>query len=166
MLSSPQSSSATGQMNREQSKTASRDSGDQPSKQDDRIGNVGTGVDAALAEPFPPFARQEVLENPFEDESRRDMEFQERKNNITTTNNNVSTTWKLHQQILELILEFHAWSTSRPDHESSVTGHALFEEARSIQKVEEEQGMWNFSFGMRACILAASNKTCCIYGFS
>ncbi len=49
---------------------------------------------------------------------------------------------------LALILKFHAWSTSRPEHESEVAGDALYGETQAVQSTEKEQGMFIFSFGM------------------
>ncbi|KAL5523129.1 hypothetical protein ACEPAF_1396 [Sanghuangporus sanghuang] len=95
---------------------------------DGRVGNMS--VDATLAKPFTPFAHQDLIKEPYEDDMRRDDEFKE----------------QLHQQLLDLILEFHAWSTSRPDSETASAGEALVEEARVIQRLEEEQGMWSILF--------------------
>ena len=54
--------------------------------------------------------------------------------------------------LLELILEFHAWSTSRPEFESASAGDALLDETQSIMNIEREQGMSLFSFGMGVII--------------
>lgn len=58
---------------------------------------------------------------------------------------------ELHQRLLIFILEFHAWSTERPEHESDVTGDKLMEEAEAILDVEQEQGRWSSFplFGMQ-----------------
>ncbi|KAL5481032.1 hypothetical protein ACEPAI_9973 [Sanghuangporus weigelae] len=95
---------------------------------DGRVGNMS--VDATLAKPFMSFAHQDLIKEPYEDDMRRDDEFKE----------------QLHQQLLDLILEFHAWSMSRPDSETATAGEALVEEARVIQRLEEEQGMWSILF--------------------
>ena len=54
--------------------------------------------------------------------------------------------------LLELVLEFHAWSTSRPEFESASAGDALLDETQSIMNIEREQGMSLFSFGMGVII--------------
>lgn len=56
---------------------------------------------------------------------------------------------ELHQMLLNLLLEFHAWSTSRPDHESAVAGDTLFEETQALLSREKEQGMSPSFFGTR-----------------
>ncbi|KAH8113923.1 hypothetical protein DFH11DRAFT_283148 [Phellopilus nigrolimitatus] len=103
---------------------------------EERAGSANMGVDAALAEPFASFAHQDVLVRPYDDELRRDVDFQE----------------QLHQLLLELVLEFHAWSTSRPELESTAAGDALFEETQAVLNTEREQGMLSFLFGMRTRI--------------
>ncbi|OCB84009.1 hypothetical protein A7U60_g8680 [Sanghuangporus baumii] len=103
---------------------------------DGRVGNMS--VDATLAKPFTPFAHQDLIKEPYEDDMRRDDEFKEREVCLVDA--------ELHQQLLDLILEFHAWSTSRPDSETASAGEALVEEARVIQRLEEEQGMWSILF--------------------
>ena len=59
---------------------------------------------------------------------------------------------ELNQMLLDLILEFHAWSTSRPEFESASAGDALLDETQSIMNIEREQGMSLFSFGMGVTI--------------
>ncbi|KAI5120084.1 hypothetical protein M0805_001241 [Coniferiporia weirii] len=80
-------------------------------------------VDISLAEPFAQFSHENVLVGPYDDELRRDISFQD----------------QFHQQLLEFLLEFHAWSTSRPELESATAGDALFEETQAILNVEGEQ---------------------------
>ena len=55
---------------------------------------------------------------------------------------------ELHEKLLELILELHAWSTSRPELESTAAGDILVDEAQSIINTEREQGMLSILFGM------------------
>ena len=52
--------------------------------------------------------------------------------------------------IFELVLEFHAWATSRPDYESAITGDTLFEEIQKVKDIEREQGTFRSLFGMRS----------------
>lgn len=63
----------------------------------------------------------------------------------------ISPVTELHQLLLKLFIDFHAWSTSRPEFESTSTGNTLFEETQAILTREKEQGMWSFLLGMRAC---------------
>lgn len=68
---------------------------------------------------------------------------------------------ELHQRLLALILELHSWATNRPEHETSVTGNALMEEAAAIMGIEQEQGRWSPSpslgfFGMQV-------SSCCAF---
>lgn len=45
--------------------------------------------------------------------------------------------------LLDLMLEFHAWSTARPAHESDVTADALENEVKAVMELEKEQGMFS-----------------------
>lgn len=42
--------------------------------------------------------------------------------------------------LLELILDFHAWSAARPMHESDRTADTLEKEVQTIREAEKEQG--------------------------
>lgn len=42
--------------------------------------------------------------------------------------------------LIELMLEFHAWSTARPAHESESTAQALEKEIMEVVAIENEQG--------------------------
>lgn len=42
--------------------------------------------------------------------------------------------------ILDLMLNFHAWSTARPTHESDATADKLEKDINSIMETEKEQG--------------------------
>lgn len=44
--------------------------------------------------------------------------------------------------LLELTLEFHAWSTARPTQESDRTADVLEQEIKSVMEMEMEQGMF------------------------
>ena len=45
--------------------------------------------------------------------------------------------------LLELMLEFHAWSTARPTHESDVTAGNLEKDINKIIETENEQGRFS-----------------------
>lgn len=47
---------------------------------------------------------------------------------------------ELSKMMIELMIEFHAWSTSRPVHESDRTADALEKEISGIMETELEQG--------------------------
>lgn len=57
---------------------------------------------------------------------------------------------ELQFMILDLVLEFHAWATSRPEYESALTGDTLYDEIQKVQDIEREQGTFKFFFGMRS----------------
>ena len=50
--------------------------------------------------------------------------------------------------LLDFVLKFHAWSTSRPEAESVAAGDALTEEAEKIIQIQREQGTFLLFFGM------------------
>ncbi|EKM58114.1 uncharacterized protein PHACADRAFT_89911, partial [Phanerochaete carnosa HHB-10118-sp] len=74
-------------------------------------------VSEVLSQKFPPFDHQSVIIGPFEDESKRDVDM-----------------------LIELMLEFHAWSTARPVYASETTAEALEKEIHDIIETENEQG--------------------------
>ena len=43
--------------------------------------------------------------------------------------------------LLELMLDFHAWSSARPMHESDKTADALEKEINELMETEKDQGM-------------------------
>lgn len=51
--------------------------------------------------------------------------------------------------ILDLVLNFHAWSTARPEFETAHAGDTLMDEAQRVLATEREQGTSLFSFGMK-----------------
>ena len=113
------------------------------------------GIDKELANPFPEFAHQEILATPYEAELKRDEEFQARKCVARTALFlTICATYRseMQQMLLDLILEVHAWSTSKPENESAAAGDALFEEAQNILRREQEQGMFSSFCGMPLCI--------------
>ncbi|KIP12142.1 hypothetical protein PHLGIDRAFT_98508 [Phlebiopsis gigantea 11061_1 CR5-6] len=76
-----------------------------------------------LTTQFPAFDWHQSIANPFEKESNRDEEFQKELSDI----------------LLELMLEFHAWSSSRPIHERDITAMAFEKEMEIILETENEQ---------------------------
>ncbi|KAH9840550.1 uncharacterized protein C8Q71DRAFT_412560 [Rhodofomes roseus] len=76
-----------------------------------------------ISKTYPSFDHRATVVEPFDSESRRDVEFLE----------------KLNVMLLELMLEFHAWSTARPAHESDTTADALEKEVKTVIELEKEQ---------------------------
>ncbi|KAI0090337.1 hypothetical protein BDY19DRAFT_939669 [Irpex rosettiformis] len=72
---------------------------------------------------FPEFDHRGTIVKPFDVEGKRDSEFQD----------------KLSKMVIELMLDFHAWSTSRPVHETETTADALEKEVNVIMEIEKEQ---------------------------
>ncbi|CCM03276.1 uncharacterized protein FIBRA_05404 [Fibroporia radiculosa] len=82
-------------------------------------------VSEIIAETFPAFDHRTAIVEPFDEESKRDAEFLQ----------------KVNTMLLEVMLEFHAWSTSRPTYESDRTADALEKEVKAVMELEREQGM-------------------------
>ncbi|OBZ67771.1 hypothetical protein A0H81_12477 [Grifola frondosa] len=80
-----------------------------------------------ISETFPPFNHRTVVVEPFDNEAKRDADFTE----------------KLNVMLLELLLDFHAWSTSRPTHESDQTADTLEKDIKAVIEMEKEQGMFS-----------------------
>lgn len=59
----------------------------------------------------------------------------------------------MNQMILDLVLNFHAWSTARPEFETAHAGDTLMDEAQRVLATEREQGMSLFSFGMNCIVV-------------
>ncbi|EIW55211.1 uncharacterized protein TRAVEDRAFT_39512 [Trametes versicolor FP-101664 SS1] len=76
-----------------------------------------------LSQQFAPFDHRSKVVAPFDDETKRDAAFIE----------------KLNVMLLELILDFHAWSAARPMHESDRTADTLEKEVQTIREAEKEQ---------------------------
>ncbi|EMD35492.1 hypothetical protein CERSUDRAFT_96608 [Gelatoporia subvermispora B] len=70
-----------------------------------------------ISHTFQPFDHRSAIVEPFDNESKRDVEFLEK-----------------------LMLEFHAWSSARPSYESDHTADALESEVKSVIEMEKEQG--------------------------
>ncbi|KAI0366823.1 hypothetical protein BV20DRAFT_971330 [Pilatotrama ljubarskyi] len=80
-------------------------------------------ISEMLSETFVPFDHAAKVVAPFDNETKRDAEFLE----------------KLNTMLLELILDFHAWSAARPTHESDKTADTLEKEIKSLREAEKEQ---------------------------
>ena len=61
----------------------------------------------------------------------------------------------LQFMVLDLILEFLAWATSRPEYESALTGDTLYDEIQKVQEMEREQGTFTSFFGMQSSSIQA-----------
>ncbi|OCH86503.1 hypothetical protein OBBRIDRAFT_797125 [Obba rivulosa] len=80
-------------------------------------------ISEMISQTFPPFDHRSAIVEPFDNESKRDVEFLE----------------KFNMMILELMLEFHAWSTARPSYESDRTADSLEQEVKAVIEMEKEQ---------------------------
>ncbi|KAI0720670.1 hypothetical protein C8T65DRAFT_567094 [Cerioporus squamosus] len=85
-----------------------------------------------LSEKFSSFDHRGKVVSPFEQELKRDAEFVE----------------KLNTMLLELIIDFHAWSAARPLSESDKTADVLEKEVKSLVEAEKEQGTSSTSLSM------------------
>ncbi|KAL6300409.1 hypothetical protein BKA93DRAFT_802055 [Sparassis latifolia] len=97
-----------------------------PSSQPSASGPSGTErrpLTEVISETFPAFNHRSAVVEPFDAESKRDAEFLE----------------KLNMVLLELMLDFHAWSTARPTRESDRTADELEREINGVMEVEKEQ---------------------------
>ncbi|KAI0728976.1 hypothetical protein C8Q72DRAFT_875529 [Fomitopsis betulina] len=80
-------------------------------------------ITEVISTSYTPFDHRSSVVEPFDNESKRDVEFLE----------------KLNVMLLELMLEFHAWSTARPAQESDTTADALEKEVKIVIELEKEQ---------------------------
>ncbi|KAI0947951.1 hypothetical protein AcW1_009581 [Taiwanofungus camphoratus] len=80
-------------------------------------------ISEVISKTFPPFDHRTTVVEPFDNEAKRDTEFLE----------------KLNLVLLELMLEFHAWSTARPTYESDRTADELEKEVKAMIELEKEQ---------------------------
>jgi hypothetical protein len=60
---------------------------------------------------------------------------------------------ELNKMIIELMLDFHAWSTSRPTQENDTTADTLEREINSIMETEKEQGRFLSSSPSCSCFI-------------
>ncbi|KDQ58435.1 hypothetical protein JAAARDRAFT_128837 [Jaapia argillacea MUCL 33604] len=77
-----------------------------------------------VSDKFPEFDHRSVVVNPFDEEAKRDTEFHQ----------------KLNEMLLDLMMEFHAWSTARPAQEANQAAETLEREIKAIMDLEKEQG--------------------------
>ncbi|KAI0631092.1 hypothetical protein C8Q77DRAFT_1074956 [Trametes polyzona] len=92
-----------------------------------------------LSQTFAPFDHHSKVVAPFDDETKRDAEFIE----------------KLNTMLLELILEFHAWSAARPMYESDKTADTLEQEVKALREAEKDQGRSLLSSTPSPCTMPA-----------
>ncbi|EPQ52242.1 hypothetical protein GLOTRDRAFT_132359 [Gloeophyllum trabeum ATCC 11539] len=88
-------------------------------------GSQQRSVAEVVQEQFEPFDHRTTIVDPFEEENKREAEFRE----------------KLNKMLLDLTIEFHAWSTARPAFETNENLESLEKEINSIMTLESEQGM-------------------------
>ncbi|THG93384.1 hypothetical protein EW026_g7837 [Hermanssonia centrifuga] len=87
--------------------------------------NNKRAISEVISETSPKFDHRGNIVEPFDNEAKRDLEFQE----------------KLSTMLIELMLEFHAWSISRPSQETDRTADILEKEINALIETEKEQGM-------------------------
>lgn len=105
-------------------------------------------ISEAISDPLPTFDHQGVIIEPFDNEARRDTEFQDSEcMHAVGVVGAVYSCFLLNTlrpelsgMLIELVLEFHAWSTSRPTQESDATADRLEKEINVVMELEKEQG--------------------------
>ncbi|KAK7678291.1 hypothetical protein QCA50_018639 [Cerrena zonata] len=90
---------------------------------DEASARAKRGVSEIITDVFEPFDHRGKIVTPFDSENKRDAEFQE----------------KLSLMLLELMLDFHAWSSARPLHESDKTADRLEKEINELMETEKDQ---------------------------
>ena len=105
-------------------------------------------ISAILSESLPPFDHGAQVVTPFEDETKRDAEFLEsgymrslrRIYELTRHSHTLRWSSELNTMLLELIIEFHAWSAARPAYEGEKMADVLEQEVKMLRDAEKEQG--------------------------
>lgn len=133
-------------------------------------------VSEIISQKFSAFDHQGTIIEPFENESKRDVEFQESEcmRSCMHAIACLHSFEELSNMLIELMLEFHAWSIARPVHESEATAEALEKEIHDIIETETEQGRSSISLPPpqtivgRQCstlplVLPAHNHCTCLY---
>ncbi|KAH8101126.1 hypothetical protein BXZ70DRAFT_110447 [Cristinia sonorae] len=82
-----------------------------------------------VTRPFPIFNHVNAIVQPFDTEAKRDDEFHQR----------------LNAMLLELVIDFHAWSSARPAKEAERNADMLEREINGLLETEKEQGMCSTS---------------------
>ncbi|TCD60224.1 hypothetical protein EIP91_010532 [Steccherinum ochraceum] len=82
-----------------------------------------------VSKSFPPFNHVGMIVQPFDQEVKRDEQFQ----------NELST------MLLELMLDFHAWAAARPSTEAERNAELLEKGINGLLETEKEQGMLSIS---------------------
>lgn len=94
-----------------------------------------------LTETYPSFDHRARVVAPFDDESKRDAEFVQSDYMLSDMHVcALISVLELNSMLLELILDFHAWSAARPTHESERTADMLEKEVKVLMEAEKEQG--------------------------
>ena len=106
-----------------------------------------SSVSELTTEKFSSFDHRGNVIAPFEDESKRDEEFQESgyMRSLGSPRGALAQRMfaEMNNMLLGLMLEFHAWSTARPTHESDSTAESLEMEINKIIETENEQGRFS-----------------------
>ncbi|KIM86754.1 hypothetical protein PILCRDRAFT_65008 [Piloderma croceum F 1598] len=95
-----------------------------------------------IAESFPPFNHQAVAVGPYEEEQKRDIEYNQ-------------------GELLSVILKTHAWSSSRPAHESEHEAGVLEKDINNLIAKEQEQGRSSESHRLRGSSPSSSSQHSC-----
>ncbi|KAF4568566.1 hypothetical protein AB1N83_010988 [Pleurotus pulmonarius] len=77
-----------------------------------------------ISAPFVPFDAETALVQPFQEETNRDTVFER----------------ELTSMLLDIMLEFHAWSASRPRGQSEHSGKIIEQRIGKVMSIEMEQG--------------------------
>ena len=101
-----------------------------------------------LSDKLKSFDHEGIIIEPFDNEAKRDTEFSEsgymrprpvrKPLNLCTACS--ACIIEMSEMLIELMLEFHAWSTSRPAHEGDETADKLEKEISAVMETEKEQG--------------------------
>ncbi|EIN08412.1 hypothetical protein PUNSTDRAFT_27127, partial [Punctularia strigosozonata HHB-11173 SS5] len=81
----------------------------------------------SITDPFATFDHRTEVVEPFEEEAQRDVEFQK----------NIS------EQIIGLMLDYHAWASTRPTAEMTLKTTSLEKDINTILESEQQQGRSN-----------------------
>ena len=103
-----------------------------------------------IAQSFSPFNHRENIAEPFDNETKRDGEFRDSEGSRNSRTFDICANFaayspscfcsELSKMMIDLMIEFHAWSTSRPMQESDRTADLLEKEISGIIETEVEQG--------------------------
>ncbi|KAJ8507741.1 hypothetical protein ONZ45_g9923 [Pleurotus djamor] len=83
----------------------------------------------SISDAFTPFDVQSSIVQPFQTETERDAQFER----------------DLTSMLLDVMLEFYAWSAARPRGESEASGSAIEDRIGAVMKTQMEQGTFSSS---------------------